>query len=176
MTYQPEQHHRKSIRLREYDYSSAGAYFITICTWQRECLFGVIDDGKMQPNDSGKTINSIWTTLPEHYANIGIDLHVVMPNHFHGIINIIPAEKTPDEPDEQGAINRAPTVGEIIRGFKARCTHKINQLQNKRGGYLWQRNYFERVIRNEHELATIRTYIDNNPTQWDTDQYNQPPP
>ena len=172
MTYKPEQHHRRSIRLKGYDYSNAGAYFITICTWQRECLFGVIDDDKMQLTNSGKIIDSIWTTLPEHYPNITVDLHVVMPNHFHGIINIIPSETTPKE---QGVINHAPTIGEIIRGFKARCTHRINQIQSNRGGYLWQRNYFERVIRNEQELATIRTYIDNNPTQWNTDKYNQPP-
>ena len=114
----------------------------------------------------------MWTALPQHYPNITVDLHVVMPNHFHGIINIIPAEKTSDE---QGAINRAPTIGGIIRGFKARCTHGINQLQNNRGECIWQRNYFERVIRNERELATIRAYIENNPTQWDTDKYNQPP-
>ena len=84
--YNPAIHRRRSSRLRGYDYSSAGAYFVTICTKQRECLFGEIVDGIMRPSEAGKVIQQVWDTLPRHYANVDLDIFVIMPNHIHGII------------------------------------------------------------------------------------------
>ena len=175
---------RRSIRLKDYDYSQAGAYFVTICTQGRECLFGEIVDGKIQLNYVGQLAKSSWNALPSHFDGIILDECVVMPNHFHGIIQIVnplgaqfiaPGIIAPEFiglPSPSGAINRAPTLGDIVRGFKARCTHAINQYRNTPGNPVWQRNYYERVIRNEAELAGMREYIANNPLQWDLDKDN----
>jgi len=178
MAFNPEIHHRRSIRLRDYDYSVAGAYFITICAFQRECLFGEMVDGEMRINERGRIVESQWRQLPGHYFNIRLDEFVVMPNHAHGIIEINeqPAGArfiAPDnlaECDNLGAMNRAPTVGEIVRAFKARCTHEINHICDNPGVPVWQRNYYERVIRDERELAAIRQYIVANPTKWIEDE------
>jgi hypothetical protein len=86
MKYDPDIHHRRSIRLKGYDYSQAGAYFVTICANDRECLFGNVTDGEMRLNDAGRMVQTVWDELPVHYANIDIDISQIMPNHFHGII------------------------------------------------------------------------------------------
>lgn len=184
MVYNPEIHHRRSIRLREYDYSSIGAYFFTICTWQRECRFGDVVAGKIRLNESGRVVDSVLLALPEHHPNVQIDPYVIMPNHFHGILMvgarfIAPMSEgnvtTGNHRGMRGAINRALTIGEIIRAFKARCTHGINQICNTHGP-VWQRNYYERVIRDEAELARAREYIDLNPSKWEEDENHPSPP
>lgn len=157
MAYNPERHHRRSIRLRDYDYSSSGAYFVTICTHQRECLFGDEVNGDMQLNELGQIVESQWRQIPEHYPAIQLDEFIVMPNHVHGIICIN---------------DLAPAVGEIVRAFKARCTHAINQKHNNRNGPLWQRNYYDRVIRDDQELILIRQYVANNAARWSEDENN----
>jgi REP element-mobilizing transposase RayT len=189
MTFNPEVHHRRSIRLRDYDYSRAGTYFVTICAFQRECLFGEVVDGEMRLNDAGRMVAAIWDALPQRYQGVEVDVFVAMPNHIHGIIVINDPIGTihespgfgqgvgaqfiapdPVTPDNQGAMNRAPTVGEIVRAVKARCTHAINQTRNTTGIPVWQRNYYERIIRNDRELATIRQYIADNPAKWAEDE------
>ncbi len=182
MTFNPDIHQRRSIRLRDYDYSQAGKYFVTICAWQRECLFGEIVNGEMQLNDLGQTMETVWFCLPDHYIGIELDEFVIMPNHFHGIIDIVGAQFiAPDlgitsygdkSASNQGAMNRAPTVGGVVRGFKARCTHAINIIRSNLGCPVWQRNYYERVIRNETELTRARDYIVNNPLKWELDKEN----
>jgi putative transposase len=172
MKYDPEKHHRRSIRLKGYDYSEAGAYFVTICTYNRECLFGDIVDGEMRLNDAGAMVRDVWHTIPEHFPHADIDEFVVMPNHVHGIIVIVGAQFiAPFDCDainnnkkqgamKQGAMNRAPTtVGEIVRAFKARCTHAINQIHNTPGRPIWQRNYYEHIIR------SCRGSINQTPTE-----------
>jgi REP element-mobilizing transposase RayT len=89
MTFNPDIHHRRSIRLRDYDYSQVGAYFVTICAWQRECLFGEIVDGEMRLNEMGRIICAVWNDLPNHYRHVELDEFVAMPNHVHGIIVIV---------------------------------------------------------------------------------------
>lgn len=89
MTYNPEVHHRQSLRLRDYDYSRAGAYFVTICTWQRECLFGEVVDGVMRLNDAGRVVDESWQQISTHFSGVDIDQCVIMPNHFHGIVSIV---------------------------------------------------------------------------------------
>lgn len=164
--FDPDKHYRRSIRLRGYDYSQPGAYFVTICIKDRECLFGEVVEGKMQLNDAGRTVQAEWLRLPERFQSIGLDEFVIIPNHLHGIISVGAPFMAPDEP---GAINHAPTLGEMVRTFKAASTHAIRR---SRASFQWQRNYYEHVIRNEHELALTREYIANNPAQWALDHEN----
>ncbi len=176
-TFHHDIHHRRSIRLRYYDYSQAGAYFITLCTQKRECLFGAVVGDDMRLSDAGRMVQDIWDALPGHYSCVELDCFVVMPNHIHGIVvlNGVGAQfiaPNHDGATNSGAINRAPTVGEIIRAFKARCTHRINQLRDMQGASIWQRNYYEHIIRSESSLQETREYIANNPAQWANDREN----
>lgn len=174
--FNPDIHHRRSIRLRHYDYSQAGAYFITLCTQKRECLFGVVADDGVRLNDIGRMVQDIWDALPGHYPRVELDCFVVMPNHIHGIVvlNGVGARFIAPEfvAPSLGAMKRAPTVSEIIRAFKARCTHGINQLRKIQGTSIWQRNYYEHIIRSESSLQETREYIANNPAQWANDREN----
>jgi REP element-mobilizing transposase RayT len=169
MKYNPNVHHRRSIRLRGYDYSQTGAYFVTICIQNRECLFGEIVGGEMQLNDVGKIVQMTWDALPSHYPHIELDEWVVMPNHFHSIIVLANVGA-----GSVGAgLKPAPTrhgLPEIVRALKTFSSRRINELRQTPGTKLWQRNYWEHIIRNETELNRIREYIQNNPTQWDLDK------
>jgi len=188
--YNPDIHHRHSIRLREYDYSNAGAYFVTVCTQNRECLFGKIVDGKVILNDAGRMVESIWNELDQHYKGIETDESVVMPNHFHGIIVlenyeivnnvgarfIAPKTRSIIDPDiniaehpQKGVINYAPTLGQIIRYFKGKASFVGRK---ELPHFQWQRNYYEHIIRTEDELNRLREYIVNNPEQWLFDNEN----
>ena len=175
MKYNPEIHHRRSIRLREYDYSQAGAYFVTICTWQKECLLGDVVNGEMRLNEFGGIVDREWHKTPRIRKEIELDSFVVMPNHIHGIIII---NDTGNDKRNVGANGRSPlrmkpkSLSSFIAGFKSIVTKTINQNRNTPSMPLWQRNYFERVIRNENELHAIRQYIINNPLQWDMDENN----
>ena len=175
MVFNPDIHHRRSIRLPDYDYSGDGAYFVTLCAHERECLFGEAGDGRVVMNPHGRIVLEAWLDIPRHYPQVFLDEFVVMPNHMHGIIvinNPVGAQFiAPESADamNQGAMNRAPTVGAIVRAFKARCTHAINQSRHTPGVPVWQRNYYERVIRDDGEWDGIRQYIAENPTRWEED-------
>lgn len=171
MTFDSDKHHRRSIRLKSYDYSQTGAYFVTICVRDGVCLFGEIVDGTMRMNDYGRIVAEAWRDLGRRFKHIELDEFVVMPNHVHGIIHVGAPFMAPDDNGmmSQGAMNRAPTLGEMVRTFKAVSSHAIRQ---NGIDFRWQRNYYERVIRNENELARIREYIANNPTQWALDREN----
>ncbi len=187
MTYNPEVHHRQSIRLRDYDYSHAGAYFVTICTWQRECLFGDVVDGGMRLNAFGDIVYDEWQQITTHFSNVEIDQYVIMPNHFHGIVSIVGAgSPRPELPRTAGQTIEPPknlggetpplriaTLGKIVGYFKYQSTKRINQLRNNPGVPVWQRNYYERIIRDELELNAIRQYTIDNPTNW-ADDKNHP--
>jgi len=166
MSFKPDMHHRHSNRLRDYDYSQGGAYFVTICVLQRECLFGEIVDGEMIMNETGRIVLAAWTDLPNHYKHIILDEYVVMPNHFHGIIDIVRVGLKPAPTEKQHALS------EIIRGFKTFSSRRINVFRNKPGCSVWQRNYYERVIRNENELSRAREYVVNNSLKWELDKEN----
>ncbi len=158
MKYNHDLHHRRSIRLREYDYSQAGAYFITICTHDRSSIFGEIIDGQMIDNQLGDIVRSRWQKLSKCYQNVELDASILMPNHLHGIIVL---HNTPSE--------FATPISEIIRGFKTFSARQINKICDRKGIPLWQRNYYKRIIRTEYELTNVRNYIINNPTNWHTD-------
>jgi putative transposase len=152
------QRNRRPIRLQGYDYSQAGAYFITVCTQNRECLFGEIANGEMRLNHAGRVVVSVWDGLPGHYSHVELDTMVIMPNHFHGIIVLAPV----------GAVRHG--LSEIVRALKTFSSRRINELRQTPGAKLWQRNYWEHIVRNETELNRIREYIHNNPAQWELDK------
>ena len=177
MKYDPNKHHRKSIRLKGYDYSSPGAYFVTICTYNGECLFGEIRDSSMYLNDFGKVVENEWWKSSEIRKELDLDVFQTMPNHIHGIVMI--QEERPD-PNKTvvGANGRSPlrmkpkSLSSFIAGYKSICTKRINELRNTTGVPVWQRNYHEHIIRNEEELNRIREYIINNPLKWELDKEN----
>ena len=245
MKYDPQKHHRRSIRLKGYDYTSLGAYFITICTHQRHYLFGEIIDGEMRLNQMGQSVQAHWNRLPTHFPHLKIDAFVIMPNHIHGILTLTPTETptprrgaalgnhrshstdtvcpnaTPgsdsikpqpetaslglEQPwiithgSDQGAIAlplesepgvtfgrgmdldgvnglpnvaplRAGSVGAIVLNFKSVTTRRINQMRKIKSVPVWQRNYYERIIRDDLALERIRAYIHNNPRSWQEDR------
>ena len=164
-------HNRRSIRLKGYDYSQAGTYFVTLCTRNRECLFGGIVNGEMRLNDAGEIVAHEWIKTAEICDAIELDEWVVMPNHFHGIFILSAAV---------GAIHESPlhmtvtqrrnmAVPKIIGRFKMLSAKRINELRQTPGEKLWQRNYWEHVVRNEPELNRLREYIHSNPARWTWD-------
>lgn len=186
MKYNPDIHHRRSIRLKHYDYSQEGAYFITVCTKDKEWLFGNVINGEMQLNDMGNLTLQCWKDIPKHFPNAVPDEFIVMPNHIHGIIifNVGAKNISPGMPDishipRDGNSDRAKnilplqhgttmTIGSVIRGFKIGVTKWARA--NGASHDPWQRNYYEHIICNEAELEKIREYIINNPVNWETDE------
>ena len=200
MTAQPRPKHRRSLRLSGYDYSRAGAYFVTICVQDRMCLFGEIVDGVMRLNEAGTIVRDEWLRTTIIRPNVELDAFVVMPNHLHGIIVL--------HDNRRGTLQRAPTIQDdpalhhaptpqrpptverfgkptsnsiptIVRLFKSVTTKRINHLRgtpgrgtSPRAPTVWQRNYYEHIIRNEHSLNRIRQYITDNPLQWELDREN----
>ena len=167
---------RRSIRLKGYDYTQAGGYFVTVCTQNRECLFGEIADGEMVLNEYGTIVADEWRKTAQIRNEIELGEWVVMPNHMHGIVIIISGN------DRRGTARRAPTeqfgkpvsgsLPTIIRSFKSAVTRRINELRNTAGAKLWQRNYYEHIIRNDDEYNQIVRYIRHNPINWNDDKLN----
>ena len=177
MPYNPEIHHRRSIRLQGYDYAQEGAYFLTVCTHERECLFGKITDGEMHLNDAGLIVAEEWLKTPVIRAEIELDEWVVMPNHFHGIAVITDAgatnrhgaKKVKGRPPVAPAGPKPKSVGAMMSGFKSSVTGHVNAYRQTPGSEVWQRNYWDHIIRNETELTTLRKYIRTNPARWQQD-------
>ena len=164
------------MRLRGYDYSLPGSYFVTICTHGRECLLGDVVDDKMRLNEAGNIVANCWKDLPDHYPHTELDEFVVMPNHIHGIIVIVDNGKVQGFNPQRAGYKPAPTsehtLSEVVRGFKTFSARRINQLLDRTGSPVWQRNYYEHVIRDENTLAAVREYIVNNPAKWAKDTDN----
>jgi putative transposase len=164
-------HRRRSIRLQGYDYSQAGAYFITAVASQRECLFGEIVNGEMKLNEFGKMIEDAWKWLETQYSYVELLNGIVMPNHFHGLLTI-------HDNDGRGGSRSAPTptkrkpLGRLIGAFKTVSTKQINLLRHTEGTMVWQRNYYEHIICNEKEMENIWKYIEANPSMWADDDEN----
>ena len=173
MKYDPDKHHRRSIRLKGYDYAGPGAYFVTICTQDRACFFGAVADGEMQLNNSGQIAKAAWDELPARFPSVRLDAFIVMPNHVHGIIMVGAQFIAPSDgfgATNQGVMNHAPTLGEIVRAYKAASTRLIRQAGTP--DFAWQRNYYEHVVRDEESLNRIRQYILDNPERWEFDHEN----
>lgn len=195
MKYNIERNKRKSLRLKGYDYTKNGAYYVTICTQKRQCLLGTIINGQMVLNHAGEMVQKKWNDISIKFPEMAIDKFIIMPNHMHGIIFNVGAplvgahsaelrmcgnDRAGTRPGKDRAGTRpAPTssLGDVIGIFKSISTHQyaINVKANNWPafpGKLWQRNYYERIIRNDDELNRIRAYILNNPQQWDYEDNN----
>ena len=154
---------RRSTRLRGYDYSRRGYYFVTIVTARRDEVFGAVVDGEMRLSVEGSCVAEVWASLPRHYPHVSLDAFVVMPNHVHGIVTF--------GLDPGQGVKRAP-LSEVVRGFKTLAACRVNGLRGMRGTPVWQRNYYERIIRDDRELQNVRRYIAENPASWDDDDEN----
>jgi REP-associated tyrosine transposase len=182
MKYDPQRHHRHSIRMQGHDYSLAGAYFITVITYQREMLFGEIVDGQMKLNRRGEIVREEWFASLNIRKEIRLfpDEFVVMPNHIHGIVWIV--ENRVLDANDVGANGRSPlrnqpyihmkpkSLSSFIAGFKSSVTKRIRDELHETG--IWQRNFHDRIIRNDRELNAIRNYIEANPRNWAEDDEN----
>lgn len=186
---------RKNLRLPDFDYSTEGTYFVTICVEERKSLFGEIVQGEMQLNDVGQMVHTIWTQLPEHYPGVQIGELIVMPNHIHGIIVLAsdvgaaPCGR-PEDPavfqshgsstnagQPRGVAPTTVSLPDVVHRFKSLTTTRYRHGVRAKDwppfpGRLWQRNYYEHVIRGEDELFQIRRYIQENPLKWDLDPEN----
>lgn len=153
---------RKSPRLKHHDYSEDGAYFVTICTSNRDYHFGDVAEGEMILNAYGHLATACWLLIPRHYQQVQLDFYVVMPNHVHGIVILnqgnLPVEKRRD-------------LGHIIGTYKAAVTRQVNQLETSIVGSLWQERFHDHVIRNEADLNRIREYVVNNPKLWEQNTF-----
>ncbi len=188
--FNPKAHHRRSIRLKGYDYSRVGAYFVTICAQNKLCLFGDIVDGRMVLNNGGRMVQTVWDELPKYYPSIETDTFQIMPNHIHGIIVIVGAspcacpDPRPGTNDGQPRVigqprGVAPTLSlpDVVHRFKTMTTKRYADGAKKNGWppfprKLWQRNYYEHIIRNESDLNLTRKYIIENPKKWEFDREN----
>ena len=181
-------HHRRSIRLAGYDYSQPGAYFVTIVTAGRKCLFGAIVEGDMRLSPQGQIAQACWQEIPGHFPHVELGAYVIMPNHVHGIIVLHQPGVTMGDDDRAtmksspvGAQHAAPlhaernvtsgSIGAIVRSFKSAVTHLIHE-QFGGSSPLWQRNYYEHIIRNDGEWQRIHLYIESNPVLWAQDDEN----
>jgi REP element-mobilizing transposase RayT len=202
MPFDPTRHHRRSIRLRAYDYSQAGAYFVTACAQGRQCLFGSVSNGSIVRTRLGECVAGVWEALPARYPGVDLDAWVLMPNHLHGIVVLyepagveegggtppLPGSVLAGVPEgggtpplrgpvsasgtEEGALRQPSrrTLGQVVAAFKYLTTKEINRLHATPGQRVWQRNYYEHVVRDDADLERLRTYIIENPLRWELDQ------
>lgn len=189
---------RRSTRLRGYDYSTPGAYFITTCSHNRLLLFGRIVNSKVEANRLGAVVEDCWAELPDHYDNIALDAFILMPNHIHGVIiikdtptvvgaglqhaaeamarsaedtsTVVGAGLQPALPAAVGS--RRHSVPEIVRAFKTFSARRINEMRASTGTPVWQRGFYDHIIRSESELDRVRIYIMDNPRRWSEDADN----
>jgi len=164
MSCNPHKHHRRSIRLKEYDYSQPGGYYITICTQNREILFGDIEKGKMILNEIGKIVKNYWLKIPDLRSYIELDEFIIMPNHFHGIMIIKENSNNVRATESVAPTLKAHSIGSILGQFKSTTTKEIQKTLIPH--FKWQRNYYEHIIRDEPDLNRIRRYIKENPLKW----------
>ena len=193
LKFDPQKHHRRSIRLPNYDYAQPGAYYVTIVTWQRKYVFGEVLNGEMKLNKVGEIVQWEWEELPRRLPYIELGAFVVMPNHFHGILifhenvgatrlgltnvlsgkvslpNVI-TEGIEGSPLPRGS--KPASLGAIMAQFKSRVTKWLWKIPSLKGTPIWQRNYYEHVIRNEKDLKNKTDYVEANPMLWDKDDEN----
>jgi len=193
--FDPQNHHRRSIRLQGFDYSSEGAYYVTIVVQGRDCLFGEIVKGEMRLNGYGEIVQKWWYEIANHFQNVDLGAFVIMPNHVHGIIWITDERRgeviSPRDNPNKNILNenidgtsnqggdasqpplRKPTLGQIVAYFKYQSTKEMNRIETDKAiTKFWQRNYYEHIIRDEKDLQNKTDYIESNPSLWDEDDNN----
>ena len=180
--FDPQKHHRRSIRLKDYDYSQPGAYFVTMVTWQRKVLFGDVVDGEMVLNEFGKIVQKWWQEIPIHFPNVETGAFVIMPDHVHGVILIGEHRDTVSVSKDyiyhqihgvETTPRQMPTLGQIVAYFKYQSTKEMNLLDNT--GTItkfWQRNYYEHIIRDDGDYHRVEQYIQANVSNWSNDKEN----
>ncbi len=161
---------RHSIRLKDYDYSTSGMYFVTICTHQRECFLGEVKEDSVQASQHGQVVEQVWNGLSNHYLNLELDAFIVMPNHIHGIIVLTDSVGAGLSPAH--IKTSSVTLAKVVNSLKSFSTRQINVLRETPAAPVWQRNYYEHIIRNEQSLNAIREYILFNPARWASDENN----
>jgi REP element-mobilizing transposase RayT len=175
MVHVSHQPRRRSLRLRGYDYAQAGAYFVTMCTQGHHCLFGEARGDSIRLNEAGQMLADLWMEIPSRFRDVALDSFIVMPNHVHGIVML------PDRRDgtRAGPVagDAVPALGSIMGAFKSATTLEYIRGVRTRGWppfrrHLWQRNYYEHVIRNQTSLDSIRRYVAENPARWAFDKEN----
>nr|WP_314288660.1 transposase [uncultured Capnocytophaga sp.] len=194
--YNPDIHHRRSIRLKGYDYAQKGMYFITLCVQERECIFGTIFENRMFLNEIGQIVANEWVNTMNIRDNVIIHNFIVMPNHIHGIVEI-----TYNKNDEcliGEFVSPTKSIGAIVRGFKITTTKRIKNFITPVGAngnspnsnspnansplqewiinhlpHIWQRNYYEHIIRDYNDHERIANYINSNPSRWEEDMFNE---
>ena len=184
MPFNPKIHHRRSIRLKGYDYSRAGLYFITICVQDRKCLFGKIETNEMMLNDFGIVANEQWEKLTERFTNFELDVFQIMPNHMHGII-LMTENVGAGLASAQNPAPTNKTIGDIVGAYKSLVANECLEIHKRHWagvnpgttkipmmGKLWQRNYYENIIRDEQSYQHISAYIINNPKNWKGDKFH----
>lgn len=186
MRYDNYRTHHSSRRLRGYDYTQQGAYFLTICTHERACLLGEIVEGRMVLNEIGTIVDKEWRRTEEIRGEITLDAFVVMPNHVHGIVVIgagddraidraghdvsVDGERAVATHGRASLLHRKPkSLGSLVAGFKSAATRRINRMRKTPGAKVWQKNYFDRILRNEKQSDAVRQYIKMNPERWSDD-------
>jgi REP element-mobilizing transposase RayT len=190
--FDPQKHHRHSIRLKGFDYASAGGYFVTVVTWHRECLFGQITNREMILSRYGEIVQKWWHEIPIHFSNVETGAFVIMPNHIHGIILIAGRRGTVPVPENKGRNKishendipseirgretpplHTPTLGQIVAYFKYQSTKEMNGVDHTGTvTKFWQRNYYEHILRNDQDLQNKTEYIEANPLLWEKDDEN----
>ena len=153
---------RRSIRLRDFDYSRPGAYYVTICTHGRKPLLAELHLGALKPTGPGRIVMQCWVDLPLHFDRVSLDIYALLPDHLHGVLNL--GERR--EMLAEGVHPRSGDLGTIIRSFKAATTREINIWGGTPGERVWQRGYHEHVIRDSRDLGRVQTYIGENPMSW----------
>ncbi|MDF1515087.1 MAG: transposase [Anaerolineae bacterium] len=180
MKYDSETHHRRSVRYPGYDYRQMGAYFVTICAYQKEPIFGQVVEDTVQLSPIGEIADRLWRDIPLHKVNVQCPVWVVMPNHLHGIIVIENGEYKKDEAltaadrdSNAPSLRNAPagSLGAVVGNFKSVSTRQVNRLRDTPGARVWQMSYYEHIIRNESDYNRIVHYIVTNPLRWDKDDY-----
>lgn len=164
-----KQHRRRSIRLKGYDYSTPGAYFVTMCANRRKCIFGTINRGRIELSELGRIADRYWSQIPAHFKDVVVDSYIVMPNHAHVIIQILEGENGTRFEDLV-----PPSLGRIVAYYKYGSTKNINLARGNSDKQIWQRNYYDHIIRGDAELNVYRKYIVENPLKWDLDEYYSP--
>ncbi len=184
----PGMHRRRSIRLPGYDYAQLGAYFVTICTHNRECVLGEVADGRVILSPFGEVADVCWRDLPSHFSGLLLGPVVIMPNHLHGIIVLVGAthasplrvgsDASPHAVVTPAHGPRPGSVGAIVASFKSATTRRVNLARGTPGASFWQRGYYEHVIRDEGDFEKIEAYITKNPLSWELDENlpNRPSP
>lgn len=177
MRYDPERHHRRSVRLREHDYAAGGTYFVTICTVDRACVFGEVVGDAMRTNAVGRIVEAAWVRTGVIRPEVEIDVFALMPNHLHGLVTILPQEPAATvgavgAMGGRGIPERGRrSLASIVAQFKASSTAAVNACRGTPGARLWQRGFYEHVVRDDRSFEAIAGYIVTNPERWQTDEY-----